>query len=195
MAEKKSRDGRTRLWTFIVYPESAPEDWRDRIDETHSPYAVSPLHDRDINADGTPKKPHWHVFLSFEGVKSYEQVLEIAQAAQGTIPQRVESAKGMARYLAHLDNPDKAQYDRNLIETHGGLDIAEYLEGNKADSRRICKEIIEYVIENDITEYEDIITYAMYNNDEWFDALRTECTYVVNSFIKSRRHRKEREQN
>ena len=31
MAQKK--DDRVRNWTFIVYPESAPEDWIDKLAE------------------------------------------------------------------------------------------------------------------------------------------------------------------
>ena len=50
-----------RDWTFIVYPESAPLDWRNILDETHIKWIESPLHDKDFNADGTLKKPHWHI--------------------------------------------------------------------------------------------------------------------------------------
>ncbi|WP_225354628.1 Rep family protein, partial [Ligilactobacillus murinus] len=57
------KDDRARTWTFIVYPESAPENWRDLLDEYHVPWVESPLHDKDINPDGTVKKAHWHVIL------------------------------------------------------------------------------------------------------------------------------------
>ena len=68
-----AKDTRTRVWTFLVYPDSAPENWRDLLDEQHIEFIVSPLHDRDINPTGEPKKPHWHLMLTFEGKKSYEQ--------------------------------------------------------------------------------------------------------------------------
>ena len=64
-AEKKLRnprkfarkpDVRARAWTFIVYPESAPENWRDVLDRFHLQWACSPLHDRDVNATGEPKR-------------------------------------------------------------------------------------------------------------------------------------------
>ena len=193
MAEEKSRDDRARIWTAILYPESAPENWRDILDEQHVPYAVSPLHDKDKNPTGEPKKPHWHIAFILEGKKSYTQMAAITASVKGTIPQKVESARGLVRYLAHMDNPEKAQYDHHMIETHGGVDIADYIVCTKADSRRILKEILEYIVKEDITEYEDILLYAMYNDDDWFDALRTECTYVVNAFVKSRRHRRDEE--
>ena len=42
MAEK-----RTRNWTFVFYPESTREDWREVLGEKGLQLAVSPLHDRD----------------------------------------------------------------------------------------------------------------------------------------------------
>ena len=56
MASKKSNGesygkGRTRSWTFIVYPDSAPENWRSILDEDHIQWIESPLHDKDLNAD------------------------------------------------------------------------------------------------------------------------------------------------
>ena len=39
----KAKDGRTRNWNVIVYPESAPENWRQIIDDLHIEWAESPL--------------------------------------------------------------------------------------------------------------------------------------------------------
>ena len=33
--DKKRAGQRTRNWTFIVYPESAAENWRELLDEEH----------------------------------------------------------------------------------------------------------------------------------------------------------------
>ena len=68
------KDDRSRVWTFVCYPESVREGWRDALDDLHIAWAESPLHDKDTNADGSAKKPHWHVLLVFDGKKSYEQV-------------------------------------------------------------------------------------------------------------------------
>ena len=53
---ERKPDVRARAWTFIVYPESAPENWRDVLDRFHLQWACSPLHDRDVNATGEPKR-------------------------------------------------------------------------------------------------------------------------------------------
>ena len=76
---KEELNGRWRNWAMIVYPSSAPKDWRKKISELHIPWIVSPCHDKDVHADGSPKKPHWHVILVFDDVKSFRQIDEIAK--------------------------------------------------------------------------------------------------------------------
>ena len=64
MSEKKTRGaGRTRNFACVVYADSAPENWQSIISDLKIPVFISPYHDRDVNADGQPKKPHWHVQL------------------------------------------------------------------------------------------------------------------------------------
>ncbi|WP_376750447.1 hypothetical protein [Mammaliicoccus sciuri] len=45
------------------------------------------------------------------------------------------------------------------------------------------------MVENDIREYEELWIYAMDNRfDDWFPLLADNCTFAINTFIKSRRH-------
>ena len=73
MSEKDvQKDRRARSWSWIVYPESAPDNWRQLLDETGEKWIESPLHDKDINETTNElKKPHWHIIVSFENKKSY----------------------------------------------------------------------------------------------------------------------------
>ena len=183
---------RTRYYTFIVYPESAPENWREILDNYHLQWAASPLHDQDINADGTPKKPHWHVLLAFDSLKTWEQANEIAAGTRGTITQPLQgSPRSMIRYFAHMDNPEKAQYPWEGIEVHGGMDIADYKRTSTAADMDLLKAMIQYIEDADVVEYEDLVIYAMENEPDWFEALALRSTYFINAFIKSRRHRRE----
>ena len=43
MTNKKYEYEKGRDWTFIVYPESAPENWREILDETHLRWIESPF--------------------------------------------------------------------------------------------------------------------------------------------------------
>ena len=54
---------KARYFTFLLYPESIPEDWKERLELIGLPIAISPLHDKDISdVDGQKyKKSHYHV--------------------------------------------------------------------------------------------------------------------------------------
>lgn len=79
MANQKSNSGRgrTRNYATVVYPESAVEGWQDILVDQFVPAFISPLHDLDVNPDGEAKKPHYHVIVMFEGVKTREQVEQL----------------------------------------------------------------------------------------------------------------------
>ena len=197
MAEEKStrskKSLRTRYYTFVVYPESAPDAWETVLDDRHVSWVRSPLHDKDIDPNGKPKKPHWHVMLAFESTKSLEQANEISSTVNATVCQMVESPRALVRYFAHMDNPDKAQYDKRDIACHGGFDLEDMLKTSNQTKYDVLKEMLAYVVDADIIEYEDLVIYAMYNEPSWFEALADNCTYMVNAFIKSRRNRRDRE--
>ena len=46
---------KVRAIAGILYADSAPADWQDRIADLHMMALVSPLHDSDVQADGSPK--------------------------------------------------------------------------------------------------------------------------------------------
>lgn len=193
MASEKTRGSdRTRNWTVVVYPESAPENWREYLDDLHIEWVESPLHEFDSNATGEVKKPHWHVLLMFGGVKSYEQVMEVIQPLRCPIPQRCHNAKAMVRYMAHLDNPEKHQYSVSDIVAHGGVDISELLRPSSSERYALIREMVAFVKENGITEFQDLMDYAsMERFDDWFPLLCDNSAYVVGNYIKSQRHRLE----
>ena len=178
----------------MLYPTEgnppAPADWRDIIDAEHIQWAESPLHEFDTNPDGEVKKAHIHVLVCYEGKKSFEQVKELTDRLNAPIPQECASAKGLVRYFAHLDNPEKFQYSTADIIGHGGLDVAEYLKPTSSSRYQRIRDMMDYVVEHDITEMEDLLTYAAHERfEDWFPLLCDNSAYVMGSFIKSRRHR------
>lgn len=193
MAGNKSSgnaDKRTRNWEFILYEDSAPENWRALIDELHIQWVESPWHDKDVNATGEPKKKHKHICLCYDGVKTYEQVKEITDMLHSPIPQRCHSLKGSIRYFVHLDNPEKAQYKLEDIIAHGGFDLAEMFRPTTSERYTYIKEMIAYIKEAGITEFQDLMDYAAAEHpDDWFPLLCDSCAYVVGQYIKSQRHR------
>jgi Plasmid replication protein. len=190
MADQKTIGGdeRTRNWTFVLYPESAPLDWRDQLDDLHVPWIESPLHDLDTDANGEIKKEHWHILLLFAGKKSYTQAKEITDMLQAPIPQKCANAKGLVRYMAHLDNPDKHQYSTGDIIAHGGADVADYLKPTATDRYAMMDEIVQYIIDNEVTEFMTLVAHARaHRRDDWFPMLCDGGTIFITAIIKSNR--------
>lgn len=191
---EETQDIRVRNWTVVVYPESAPDNWRDILDELHIEWVESPLHDKDINADGTPKKPHYHVLLMFSGKKSFEQVRkDVCEEINCPIPKKVHNTKSLVRYMAHLDNPEKAQYDIREIKAHGGVDVADLLKPSSAERYTYIREMQTWCNEYSITEFEELMNYAASERfDDWYPLLCDSCSYVMTQFLKSKRHNPKR---
>lgn len=184
------KNQRFRNWLFIVYPESAPADWIDQLDQLHVEACISPLHDKDINPTGEPKKPHYHVLLAFDGVQTYSQVEAITDSLQASKPIVCKSVKGSVRYFAHLDNPEKYRYNTSDIKSLSGFDIAEALKPSSADRYTLIGEMIEFVQEFNILEFEDLILYAKnFKQNTWFPILCDNSSFLMTKFIDSRRYR------
>lgn len=182
--EKKRAGQRARNWAFIIYPESAPENWREILDGFHVPAAVSPIHDQDVNANGEPKKPHYHIVLAFDANKTRDQVLELVAPLRGTTVIKLNSLVGMLRYLTHADNPEKAQYDKNDVETFGGLQYFSIIE-NAGDKIGMLSEIMEWIDDNACTKYAVLMRYARKERPDWFELLCMGHTIVISEYIKS----------
>lgn len=185
MPETKKKDSRARNFATVVYPESAPENWLNILQELTIPCYVSPIHDSDVNPAGEPKKPHYHVMLKFEGKKSPAQVKEIIEKFGGVGVEVVQSARGYARYMCHLDNPEKAQYKTEDVKSYGGADYFGEI-GTVLDKYKGIREMIEFCKENGIIVYADLFDYASENRDDWFRILCDNGTYVVKEYLKSR---------
>ena len=186
----KTKETRTRNWTCIIYPESAAEDWLEIIKSYYIECVISPLHDRDIDGNGKPKKPHYHVLLMFGSVKSYDQVLEITKKLKATIPQRCHNAKALVRYMLHMDDADKVQYKVDDIKVINGVDISELLRPSTSERYTIIMEMMQFIRREKITEFSDLVDYAVVNrSNDWCPIIFDSATYVLNNYIKSLRHK------
>lgn len=180
-----SRDGRYRNFATVVYPESAPSNWFDIIGEAKIPVLVSPLHDVDINPGGEPKKPHYHVIVAYEGKKSLEQVTQFFSSFGGVGLEIVQSLRGYSRYLCHLDNPEKAQYNTSDVRSFGGIDFNEIISLN-SDRYRALGELIDFCELNDIQSFSELVVYSRIHRPDWFKLLADNSAIFVSQYLKSR---------
>lgn len=187
MSQKESNTSksRTRNYATVVYPESAPENWQQIISESKIPVFISPLHDQDINPTGEHKKSHFHVMAMYENVKTKEQAQDFFESFGGVGCETVASLRGYARYLCHLDNPEKAQYNPDDVKAFGGADYVTCI-GLPTDKYKAIQEMIAFCSENGNDCYADLLEYASVHRMDWFRVLCDSGTVVMKEYLKSK---------
>lgn len=183
-----------RFFNFIVYEDSAPDGWIEKLKQTHCMYAISPKHE----PDGEHDKPHWHViYHSGNGPITL-------QAAKAAIPADIPangyvepalSSSGSQRYLIHLDDPEKQQWAEgiNAITVLNGFPLDLSRELSKSEKAHIRNELMKLIRENGICEYSDFIFGLMDMGEP--DMLDYACNHTIlfEGVIRSIRHSGSRE--
>lgn len=190
---------RTLNWAFIVYPDSAPADWIQRLKDTYVRFAVSPLHNpaNNKNNEGEKeKKLHYHVLIIYDSVKTYEQVVRTSQLVNGSFPIRLDSASGYYKYMVHMTEPDKEQFPDGFkdIKEYNGFNGEKYQEPEGKELDIIFKELQRFIIIHGITEYSDFlqeICDEQYGISDYYRIAR-QNTFFFNTFISSIRNKQKK---
>ena len=179
-----------RYWAFVLYPESAPENWKDLLQQTGLSIAVSPLHDKDIDPTGLPKKPHYHIILCYDGPTTYNNVkTNITDPLNQPIPIPLEQVRGYFRYLTHKDNPDKFQYNEKDITIINDFDIDNYNELTKSQVNAILIELQKLINEFSIFEYCDLLDLLFAKELFSYLDVAYRHTILLNTYITSKRNK------
>ena len=141
---------KARNFTFIIYPESIPEDWQSLLEKIDIPMAISPLHDKDeterkdltedeqkIIEDGGKvyKKPHYHVLYVAKNAVTLESVRNKIKRALGNKAlshvEIVDGIESVYKYLTHESKDaikkNKHKYDSQDIIHLNDFDIERYI--------------------------------------------------------------------
>lgn len=177
-----------RTWAFVLYPESAPENWKEQLKISGLLVAISPLHDKDLNPTGEAKKAHYHVILVYSGPTTYNAVAKFTASLNATVPQALESVKGMYRYFTHQDNPEKYQYSAEEITHVNGFNLADLCELTRSEVNECKARILSIIREADIIEYADLVDFLVDNEMLLEYDVAVNNTFFFNSYICSRRN-------
>ena len=201
-AELDEQKGR-HFW-FVVYPTetwlranvpdltydgssgwgTAPDDWQEQLQNTGLPFTVSPLHCYDVNADGTPKKPHWHVIVSWGNTTTYRSARALCDLLKSPMPKLLKNVTGAYRYHKHLDNPEKYQYeDDKWTKSYNGWTPPL----DSSNVTRIKSEIYALVFDEDIQEYAELLVVCNMLGPEYFD-VACNNTFYCEKICSSYRH-------
>lgn len=132
MAKEKAR-----YFTFLLYPESIPDDWELKLETLGVPIAVSPLHDKDkSNVEGQRyKKPHYHVIYIAKNPVTADSVRKKIKLILGekslAMVQVVLNVENTYLYLTHESKDAIAKkkhvYDKADIKLINNFDIDRYV--------------------------------------------------------------------
>lgn len=177
--------GRTRNFATVVYPESAPADWQEILSQQFVPIFISPLHDKDINPTGEPKKAHYHVIIAYDTVKTKEQAESLISLINGVGCEVVNSLRGYARYLCHMDNPEKYQYNQDKVRTMCGADYASAI-GLVTDKYKALGEMQDFCEQCNIVSFYLLSKYARTHRTDWYRILCDCGSVYMREYLKSK---------
>lgn len=180
MAENNKINEKKRYRNFatIVYPESMADNIWETLDSLHIPIYVSPLHDKDDN------KPHYHILFCFDGVKTLEQVKSLVDLIGGVGLEIVNSSRSYARYLCHIDSPDKHRYLEHDVRVFGGANYLDIIS-SPADKYICISDMLDFIYESNVVDFFDFLLYTKENEPVWFHCLCDNSSYLIREAIKS----------
>jgi len=188
----KHEKTKSRVWAFVAYPESAPENWQDILQQTGLEYAISPLHDSDKDPTEEDKKPHWHVIMVWRrGTATGASAGRISESVNAVLPIPLNAVRGYYRYLTHKDNPEKYQYEDSDIKSLNGFNIANYSELSSSEVNIILDQLQKQIRANGLVEYSDLI--EMLEDSDMITEMRVARSHTIffTGYLRSRRHKYE----
>lgn len=97
----------------------------------------------------------------------------------------VRNMRTLLRYFKHLDNPEKYQYIDEEYHVFCGFELDDRIL-SQSDSSKIVDEILDYIEENSIFSFWELVKYCRYNNRLWYNVLiKRDVHTFINSCLRS----------
>ena len=188
MAKPREPPNKSKYFCCILYPDSSTYDVDKVIKslaEEHLTFAVSPIHDKDIEDDGSLKKGHYHLLLAYSSATTLNNIRGWFKSC-GMPESELHSVRvcasgvGYFRYLTHKDNPEKAQYDDNDIRVFNDSDEL-FKKFSKTASEKIDDliRIFHIVDKLNTISFHCLIQYLMLNERDLFKMLTSSSALAI----------------
>lgn len=163
-------------WSFIIYQDSVPDNYLERLKATGMQIALSPWHDKDswnhdspemVNAEtgeiiprgaryktGDHKKTHRHGICKTDKKCSWREMNALLQnILHCPYIQKCRSLKGAFEYFLHLNSPEKYQgyFKDEIIRMNGFV-----IEPTKMEQGVLYDEIVQVVIGYGYTTWTEV---------------------------------------
>lgn len=188
MAKAREPPKKSKYFCCILYPSSSTYDVDKVIKclaEEHLTFAVSPIHDRDIEDDGSLKKAHYHLLLAYSSATTLNNIRGWVNAC-GMPESELHSVRvcasgvGYFRYLTHKDNPEKVRYNDNDIRVFNDSD-GLFKKFSKSALEKIddLVRIFQIVDELKTISFHSLIQYLMLNERDLFKMLTSSSALAI----------------
>lgn len=171
MAKEKSR-----FFTFLLYPESIPEDWEMKLELLSVPMAISPLHDKDEAKTGGYKKPHYHVIYVAKNPVTADSVRVKIKRALGdqsvALVQIIRtSIENTYLYLTHESKDaiekQKHVYDKADIKLLMNFDIERYITLDVEEKDYILDTVCNMIDEQNLANIKELKRFVREGGAEY----------------------------
>lgn len=206
MAKKKEM--KSRSFAFILYPESLPEGWIEKIETLKIPMAISPIHDKDerenvnaldLGADDMKildsggklyKKEHYHVLYCAPNPVTASSVRnKINRKLDGlSLVSHIEIVDSVEHYFLYLTHESsdakkkkKRVYDKKDIRFLSNFDIDRYITLDEHQKKELLNAILREIRSYHLENIFDLADHIDSKGDE----LGISDMNVVNDVIKS----------
>ena len=183
---------KSRYFTFLLYPESIPEDWETRLELLGVPMAVSPLHDKDLSGvEGQKyKKAHYHVIYVAKNPVTAESVrLKIKRSLGNKSVAKVQivvhSMENMYLYLTHESKDaiakNKHKYDKKDIKLINNFDMDRYTTLDVEDKDDLLNEVCDMIDEHGLANIRELRRFVRVHGAEY----NLPSMKIINSVLRS----------
>lgn len=183
---------KARYFTFLLYPESIPNDWEMRLESIGVPIAISPLHDKDkSDIEGQEyKKAHYHVIYIAKNPVTADSVRFKIKGLLGDksvalVKIIVTSIENMYLYLTHESKDalakNKYKYSRKNIKLINNFDIDRYITLDVEDKDDMLNEVCDLIDEHDLANMRELRRFVRNHGTEY----NLPSMKVINSVLRS----------
>ncbi len=165
---------KSRYFTFLLYPESIPEDWEMKLESIGVPIAISPIHDKDLSdMEGQKyKKAHYHVIYVAKNPVTADSVRKRMQRALGSrsvsmVQIVIQSMENIYLYLTHESKDaiakNKHVYDKKDIKLLNNFDIDRYITLDVEDKDDMLNDVCDLIDEHGLANIRELRRFVRNN--------------------------------
>lgn len=168
---------KSRYWSVVMYPENFIDDWQNRIEDIlQVPFAYC-VHDKDLVKEVNEERiEHVHILLAFGNTTTLNSVYQLLSELyvdkdrlKPAAVKRCMNVQNMYNYLIH--DTDKArkdgkyQYLKDERICGNDFDIGKYVTLSLEEKTDMAKELADFLIREDITNFADFYLCVCNNFD------------------------------